>query len=202
MKDTVIEMAQTSAGLVESFVCGNADRIVQGATIMARCLVCGGKILFFGNGGSAADAQHLAAEFVNRFAFERKALAAIALTTDTSVMTSHANDYSFETVFARQIEALGRPNDIAFGISTSGQSKNIIEAQKTARGMGLFVMALSGKDGGQQAKEADFSLVVDSADTPRIQEAQICTGHILCSLVEQILFPQSAASFAQARKGT
>ncbi|MDI6795480.1 MAG: D-sedoheptulose 7-phosphate isomerase [Desulfatibacillaceae bacterium] len=199
MKDLVIETAKTGAGLVESFARQNADRIVEGATIMARCLASGGKILFFGNGGSAADAQHLAAELVNRFAMERKALAAIALTTDTSVLTSHANDYSFETVFARQIQALGKPNDIAFGISTSGQSANVIEAQKTAREMGLFVMALSGKDGGRQIKFADWSLVADSAQTPRIQEAQISAGHILCSLVEQILFPQSAANSAQAQ---
>ncbi len=154
---------------------------------MPDCLKKDGKVMFFGNGGSASDSQHLAAEFVGRFKKERKPLPALALTVDTSILTSLANDYGYEVVFARQIEALGQKNDIAFGISTSGKAKNVACALKQAKKMGIFTIALTGGDGGELAKIADISLIVPSAVTARIQEAHITIGHIICDLVENEL---------------
>ena len=165
--------------------CG--ETIVQAASLMIQCLQSGGKLLFFGNGGSAADAQHLAAEFVGRFVLERQGLPAIALTTDSSILTSVGNDYGFDQVFARQIEALGQPNDVAVGISTSGNSPNVIEAVKKAKKQNVKTIGLAGKDGGALAKSVDLAITVSSTNTARVQECHIAIGHILCELVENEL---------------
>jgi D-sedoheptulose 7-phosphate isomerase len=162
--------------------CGH--RIVEAASLVTECLQSGGKILFCGNGGSAADAQHLAAEFVGHFIIDRHALAAIALTTDSSILTAVGNDYGFEQVFSRQIQALGRPGDVAIGISTSGKSPNVIAAMQEARKLGLKTIGFSGKDGGALAKCVDVPIVVGSTNTARIQECHITIGHLICELAE------------------
>ncbi len=151
------------------------------------CLRGGGKILFFGNGGSAADAQHLATELTVRYVTDRRALAAIALTTDTSALTAAGNDYGFEHIFSRQIEAIGRPGDLALAISTSGTSSNILRALDTARERGLVAAGLTGKGGGEMAGRADPLIVVPSHTTARIQEMHITLGQMLCLGVERAL---------------
>src|SRR5437868_10569684 len=161
--------------------------IFEAADLITMCLQGDGKLLFFGNGGSAADAQHLAAEFVGRFVRERAGLPAIALTTDSSILTAVGNDYGFDQIFARQVQALGRPGDVAIAISTSGNSPNIIEAVKAARKGYLKTIGLSGKDGGLLAKEADLVITVASTTTARIQECHIAVGHLLCELTEEAL---------------
>lgn len=161
-----------------------ADPFQRLAELAAATLAGGGKLLLFGNGGSAADAQHIAAEFVGRFRFDRAALAAIALTTDTSLLTAVANDYGFAAIFARQVEGLGRPGDLALGLSTSGNSVNVLEGLRTARAAGLHAAAFGGGDGGALPGLADPLLLVPSADTPRIQEMHILLGHALCEAVE------------------
>ena len=147
----------------------------------------GGKLLIFGNGGSAADAQHLATELVGRFTRERVALPAIALTTDTSILTAVANDYGFDRVFARQIEALGRPGDVAFGISTSGQSPSVLKALDAAGARGLTTVALTGHDGGPIGATAQIHINVPAASTPRVQEVHGTLIHAICELVERTL---------------
>jgi D-sedoheptulose 7-phosphate isomerase len=165
--------------------CG--ESIVDAAMLMARCLRGGGKLLLFGNGGSAADAQHLAAEFIGRFRIERQALAAIALTTDSSILTAVGNDYGFDQIFARQVQALGRPGDVAIGISTSGNSPNVNSAITQAAKQELKTIGLAGKDGGSLAKCVDISITVASTNVAMIQECHITIGHILCELVENEL---------------
>jgi D-sedoheptulose 7-phosphate isomerase len=165
-----------------------SPRIVDAAQLIAQCLRDGGKVLLFGNGGSAADAQHLAAEFVGRFVLERNALPAIALTTDSSILTAVGNDYGFDQVFARQIQALGRPRDVAIGISTSGNSPNVVKAVSVAAERGLRTIGLAGRDGGVLAKAAEIAITVPSTNTARIQECHIAVGHVLCELVEDALF--------------
>lgn len=150
----------------------------------AQAIRQGGKILFFGNGGSAGDAQHLATELTIRYRSDRVAIAAIALTTDTSALTAAANDYGYDRVFSRQIEALGRPGDVAVGISTSGRSPNVVRALQTARSMGLTATALAGNDGGLLRDLADPLLVVPSSVTARIQEMHIMLGQMLCGALE------------------
>jgi D-sedoheptulose 7-phosphate isomerase len=152
----------------------------------------GNKLLLAGNGGSAADAQHLAAEFVNRYAFGRPGLPAIALTTDSSMLTSIANDSGYEAVFARQLEANGAEGDVFIGISTSGRSPNILAALKQARVMGITTVGLTGHAGGQLPAECDYCLRVPSDNTARVQEAHILLGHTICGLVERELFPADA----------
>ncbi|MGE5478749.1 MAG: D-sedoheptulose 7-phosphate isomerase [Bacteroidales bacterium] len=151
----------------------------------SRALAAGGKILFFGNGGSAADAQHLAAELVVRYRFNGRALAAIALTTDTSTLTACANDFSFDDIFARQVEALMKPDDVAIGISTSGNSPNVLKALEAARAIGGTAAGLAGRDGGKMVGLADPLVVVPSTVTARIQEMHILLGHALCDVLEQ-----------------
>lgn len=158
------------------------------ATLLADTMGGGGKLLVMGNGGSAADAQHIAAEFVGRFLLERKALPAIALTTDTSILTAVGNDYGFNEVFKRQVEALANPLDIVLGISTSGNSPNVIGAMLAAKRIGCKTIGLLGRDGGSIASLVDIALTVPSQATPRIQEAHLIIIHILCDLVEQKLF--------------
>jgi D-sedoheptulose 7-phosphate isomerase len=167
--------------------------IVEAAQAVASCLRSGGKLLFLGNGGSAADAQHLAAELVGHFILERRPLPAMALTTDSSILTAVGNDYGFEQVFSRQIEALGRPGDVAIGISTSGQSANVVAAMRTARKLGLKTIGFAGKDGGALAKCVDIPIVVRSTNTARIQECHITIGHLICELAEQDLLAGEAA---------
>jgi phosphoheptose isomerase len=163
---------------------GIAASIVEAAAAIRGAHRSGGKLLIFGNGGSAADAQHLAAELVNRFQREREAIAAIALTTDASIVTSIGNDYSFDRVFVRQIEALGRPGDIAMGITTSGGSANVVQALDTARARGLRTIALTGRDGGAAGKAADIHVNVPEESTARVQEVHATVIHAICELVE------------------
>jgi D-sedoheptulose 7-phosphate isomerase len=181
IKDLFLESIQVKEDLLHSSI----GQIIDIATLMIESIKKGGKVILFGNGGSASDSQHIAAELVGRFRKERSALAAISLTTNTSILTSLANDYSYEIVFARQIEALGQKNDIAIGISTSGKAKNVAAGIKQAKKMGIKTIALTGGDGGELAKLADISLIVPSLVTARIQEAHITLGHIICELVEQ-----------------
>ncbi len=157
------------------------------AKLMHEALSHGGKLLIFGNGGSAADSQHIAAEFVSKFNYDRRALPAIALTTDTSILTSISNDYAYSRVFARQIEALGRPGDVALGISTSGNSPNVIEAVRIAGEMGLKTVGFTGLNGGKLKAAAEYCFRVPSDSTPRIQEAHITVAHVLCGILEEEL---------------
>ncbi len=162
-----------------------AGDIGKAADIMVDCLMDGKKVIFAGNGGSAADSQHLAAEFVNRFKLERMPMAGLALTTDTSVITSIGNDYSFDDIFSKQIRALGQEGDVFLAISTSGNSKNIINALVVARDKGIKVIGLTGKGGGKMKGMVDTLIEVPSDETARIQEAHILIGHILCEIVEK-----------------
>ena len=164
---------------------GNLDEVVRAAREIRDAHAAGGKLLVFGNGGSAADAQHLAAELVNRFQREREAIAAVALTTDASILTSVANDFSFDRVFVRQIEALGRPGDVALGISTSGTSANVVKGLETARARGLKTIALTGRDGGAVGKAADVHVNVPDESTARVQEVHGTLIHAICELVEE-----------------
>lgn len=189
MENVILQQLEESLRVKRQFIEKHIDNIIFAAEKMAACIRCGNKILIFGNGGSAADAQHLAAEFVNRFKIERPPLAAIALTTDTSILTSIGNDYRFDDIFSKQIEALGKKNDIAWGISTSGNSKNVIQAIKVANDKEIFSIALTGR-AGALAKAAQLVFAVPADDTARIQEAHITLGHIICDLVERTLFPQ------------
>jgi len=161
--------------------------LVAAADAIAAALARGGKVLIFGNGGSAADAQHLAAELVGRFARERRAAAAIALSTDTSILTAVANDYGFERIFARQIEALANAGDVAVGISTSGRSPNVLAALSAARRRGLTTIGLSGSDGGAVATAVDIHVNTPHGDAARVQEVQRTQIHAICALVEETL---------------
>ena len=167
----------------------SSSPLFEAAAAIVRAVRAGGKVLIFGNGGSAADAQHLAAELVGRLERNRRAIAAIALSTDTSILTAVANDYGFERVFARQIEALGRRGDVAVAISTSGASRNVLAGVEAARGAGLVIVALSGRDGGPLGAEADIHVNVAEQDTARVQEVHRTLLHILCELVERELEP-------------
>jgi D-sedoheptulose 7-phosphate isomerase len=160
-------------------------QITTVADLVLGAFKSGRKVLLMGNGGSAADAQHIAAELIGRFKVNRKALPAIALTTDTSILTAVGNDYSFDDVFSRQVSALGNEGDIVIGISTSGNSPNVLNGIRAAKEIGCKTIGMTGKDGGELARLADLSLTVPSRETPRIQEAHITVGHIICSLVEQ-----------------
>ncbi len=162
--------------------------VVKVADTMTKCLRSGNKILFFGNGGSAADAQHLAAELSGRFLKERKSLSGWALTTNSSVLTAIGNDYSFDEVFARQVQGIGTPGDLAFGLSTSGNSPNVLRALDVAREKKLVTVGLTGRLGGKLPSAVDHCICIPSDQTPRIQEAHILTGHILCELIEETLF--------------
>ncbi|MBW2193272.1 MAG: D-sedoheptulose 7-phosphate isomerase [Deltaproteobacteria bacterium] len=189
MENIILNTLRESITVKERFIQNNIERIQNAADRLVACLVSGNKILIFGNGGSAADAQHIAAEFVNRFQIERPPLAAIALTTDTSILTSIGNDYHFDEIFSKQVSALGKKDDIAIGISTSGNSKNVIEAVTTAKDIGLFTIGMTGR-GGKLAECADLLFRVESDTTARIQEAHSILGHILCDLVDRILYPE------------
>jgi D-sedoheptulose 7-phosphate isomerase len=184
MNDKIEKIVRESIRVKEVLLKSETVNIEKAAAAIAKSIKSGGKVLIFGNGGSAADSQHMAAELVGRFKKERKAFPAIALTTDTSTLTALANDYGYDHVFSRQIEALGKPGDIAFGISTSGNSNNVIEAIKKGKSLGLTTIGLTGHDGGKLKKECDITIIVPSKDTPRIQESHTMIIHIICELVE------------------
>ena len=169
------------------------DLVVRAAMEIVRSLHEGGKVLFFGNGGSAADAQHLAAEFTGRYLKERRALPALALHTNTSSLTAIGNDYGFDFVFARQLEALGKPGDVAVGISTSGNSHNVLRAFEAAKARSIYTVALTGGSGGAMRNVADCTICIPSRETPRIQECHLLTGHIICEIAEEMLFDASEA---------
>ena len=187
-KNIILGILNKSLQAKELSIKNNIDRIIQAADLISEAIKSGHKILLFGNGGSAADAQHLAAEFVNRFKIERPPLAALALTTDTSIITSIGNDYHFDEIFSKQVMALGQKGDIAIGISTSGNSGNVFKAVNAAKTSGIFTIGFTGR-GGKLAEAADLTLTVTSDTTARIQEVHITMGHIICDLVDRILFP-------------
>jgi D-sedoheptulose 7-phosphate isomerase len=190
LRETVLQLAKDSVRVKERFFQENVDAIVTIVNLIADTFRRGNKILIFGNGGSAADAQHIAAEFVNRFLFDRAPLPVIALTTDPSVVTSIGNDTDFSLIFARQIEAIGRQADIAWGITTSGQSPNVLAGFRKAKEQGMVTIVFTGKDGGEALRMADYGLHVNATSAPRIQETHITAGHIICELVERELFPR------------
>ena len=188
MEKEIIRIFRESADLKARFVQRNAPLVGKMVRMVTEAFKAGNKVFLFGNGGSAADAQHIAAEFVNRFMIERPPLPAIALSTDTSILTSISNDYGYTDTFSKQIKALGKEGDIAIGISTSGKAANVLKAIRLAKEMGLKTIGLTGGDGGELAKIADLALVVDSPITARIQEVHITIGHILCEMVDRLLF--------------
>jgi D-sedoheptulose 7-phosphate isomerase len=183
IKDILLESIQVKEELLRTGI----SQIIEITNLIIDCLKKNGKVVLFGNGGSASDSQHIAAELVGRFKKDRIALPAIALTTNTSILTALANDYGYEVIFAKQVEALARKNDVVIGISTSGKAKNVALGIKQAKKMGLKTIALTGQDGGELAKLADISLIVPSSVTARIQETHITIGHIICELVEETL---------------
>ena len=184
MKDTIKNEFNEHIKVANSIYC-LTDAIAISAQLCIDCLKSGGKILLFGNGGSAADAQHLAAELIGRYKVERKSLPAIALTTDTSALTSIGNDYGYSDLFCRQVEGLANKGDVAIGISTSGKSINVINALKVASKLDCNTIGFSGQDGGEMNKICNINLAVPSKDTPRIQEMHIVIGHTICHLIDQ-----------------
>ena len=166
----------------------NAALVVEASELVAAAFSAGGKLMVCGNGGSAADAQHIVAEFVNRFEIERPPLPAIALTTDTSVITSIGNDYDFKEIFAKQVKALGKEGDVLLAISTSGNSANVLAAVIAAKKLGIKTISFTGGDGGKLATKADIAINVNAKSTARVQEVHITAGHVLCQLVDYILF--------------
>ena len=187
-KKIIMDYALAGAALRENFLTTHAGAVAAMAKVIAASLAQDGKILFCGNGGSAADSQHLAAEFVNRFLMDRPPLPGIALSTDTSALTAIGNDFGFEHVFSKQVRALGRAGDVLLAISTSGTSPNISEALKAARGIGMITMGLTGKGGGDMPALCDYLLDVPDDSTPLIQEIHITVGHLICRLVDYYLF--------------
>ena len=190
MKDFIAGELRKSAAIIGVIAAdaGLARAIETVARLCVAALRAGDKIMLAGNGGSAADAQHLAAELVGRFSFDRPSLAAIALTTDTSAMTAIGNDYGFDKLFSRQVEALGRPGDVFVGISTSGSSPNVLGALAACRAKGIVTVGLTGRSGGRMAALCDHCLRMPSDETPRIQEGHIVVGHVICGLVEREMF--------------
>ncbi len=187
MQQRIATILNASAQLKQQVVADLCPEIEQAISMIIATLHAGGKVALCGNGGSAADAQHIAGELVGRFRQERQGLAAIALTTDTSILTAVANDYGFDAVFARQVEALLQPGDVLIAISTSGDAQNVVEAARTAREHNIKTVGLSGASGGELAKVVDLCLQVPSQQTPRIQEVHITIGHIICEMVEEAL---------------
>ncbi len=184
MKKHIEKIFNDSIVVKQATFTKNSDAIVAAAEIILKCLKSGRKIFFFGNGGSAAESQHIAAEYIGRFQKERRALPAIALTTDTSIITALGNDYSFDIIFARQLEGLAQAGDVAYGISTSGNSKNVVAGIKKAKELGLKTITLTGNTGGELAKLSDVSIIIPSPITARIQESHLCVSHTICELVE------------------
>lgn len=189
MTDQISAIVADSLEVKRRFFNDHGTDVQRAADLIADAFKANGKLLVFGNGGSAADAQHIAGELVNRFLLDRRALPAVALTTDGGVLTCIGNDAGFENVFARQIEALGTKGDVCLAISTSGTSPNVTAACEQARKQGMVVIGLLGRDGGQAAALCDLALIVPSNDTQRIQETHNLIAHIVCELVEAKLFP-------------
>jgi D-sedoheptulose 7-phosphate isomerase len=188
MKDTIIKVFEESAQIKVKFARDNADRILEVAQLIAQTFRNGKKVLLFGNGGSATDASHIAAEFVNRFLMERPPLPAIALNTDVAVLTSISNDYDYSQVFSKQLSALGHEGDVAIGLSTSGNSPNVIKALDVAKKNGIKTVVLTGGTGGNMANLADYTFIVPTKTTARVQETHITLGHVICQLVDEELF--------------
>lgn len=193
MEKIVSQILSESLKTSEAFVKENLQGLIALAEKVSAAFKSDGKLLICGNGGSAADAQHIAAEFVNRFVMERPPLPALALTTDTSVITSIGNDYSFKEIFSKQVKALGVEGDVLLAISTSGNSENVLEAVKAAKSLGIYTAGLLGNDGGKLAKQVHTAFIAKSRVTARVQEAHILGGHILCHLVDYILFQKDVA---------
>ncbi len=188
MRDKVQKLFRESIEVKQKFIDENVDTVIEVSRLIADTFSRGNKLLLFGNGGSACDASHIAAEFVNRFKKERPALPAIALNTDIAVLTSIANDYAYEEIFARQVKALAQNGDVAVAISTSGNSPNVLKAVDVAKKKKLKTVAFTGAKGDKLASESDYVFAVPSDDTPRIQETHITIAHALCQMVEEILF--------------
>ncbi|OYT98998.1 MAG: phosphoheptose isomerase [Burkholderiales bacterium PBB1] len=192
IKSTILsQMAETQAVMAAM---ASDVKLVQTLETVAEACVKSlgqrGKLLFMGNGGSAADSQHLAGELVSRFAYDRPGLSAVALTVDTSILTAIGNDYGYESLFSRQVEALGQPGDVLFGFTTSGKSPNILKALRTARAMGLVTVGMTGNRGEAITQLVDHCVEIPSACTPNIQEGHIVVGHIICGLIEASIFPK------------
>jgi D-sedoheptulose 7-phosphate isomerase len=195
MKTSIIAIFAESIAAKERFLRENGDTLEKVIDLIARAFKTGRKLLLCGNGGSAADAQHIAAEFVNRYLIERPPLPALALTTDTSALTSIVNDYGPEEVFAKQIQALGKAGDVMLAISTSGNSPNIVRALEVCRACGIHTIGLTGGTGGKIAALVDYLLCVSATTvTPRIQETHILVGHVICEMVDHKLFPTERRS--------
>lgn len=190
--ERINQIVRESLEAKKSFFDSQAEEVARAAELVIASVQAGGKVLIIGNGGSAADAQHIAAELVNKLNFDRPPIAAIALTTDSSILTSVGNDSSFDDLFERQVRALGRRDDVLFAISTSGNSRNVLRAVDAARELGIKTIALAGRDGGKLADRVDVALVVHESSTQRIQETHITIGHILCELVEDALYGPSS----------
>ncbi len=188
MEEIIEKILSDSMKVKETFIRDNVSNLILLAEKIANAFMNDRKLMLCGNGGSAADAQHIAAEFVNRFMLERPPLPALALTTDTSIITCIGNDYSFDDIFSKQIKALGMEGDVLLAISTSGNSKNVLSAARDAQAQGIYVAGLLGADGGKLNGLVDVALVVDSKVTARVQESHILAGHIICYLVDHILF--------------
>ncbi|HYA86264.1 MAG TPA: D-sedoheptulose 7-phosphate isomerase [Nitrospirota bacterium] len=188
MKDAIIKAFDESAQIKVKFVRENIDKIIDVVQLIAQAFREGKKVMLFGNGGSAMDASHIAAEFVNRFIMERPPLPAIALNTDTAVLTSISNDYDFSQVYSKQLSALGHEGDVVVGISTSGNSPNVIKAIEVAKKNGMKTVIMTGGTGGKMASMADFAFIVPTRVTARIQETHITLGHAICQMVDEELF--------------
>jgi len=189
MRDEIIKCFDASLQAKKSFLENSLDTLIAVIDVVAQALARGNKVMLFGNGGSAADAQHIAAEFVNRFRIERPPLAALALTTDSSALTSIANDYDYREVFAKQVRALGKEGDVAIGISTSGKSPSVLEALLACQKLKIVSIGLTGGDGGKMAPVVDYLLcVAGTTETARIQETHILVGHVICEMVDRKLF--------------
>ena len=190
MIERIQQIARESIEAKRAFFDSHAEKVAIAADLIINAIQSGGKVLIFGNGGSAADAQHIAAELVNRLNYDRPPIAAIALTTDTSILTSIGNDSTFDELFERQLRAIGRAGDVAIAISTSGNSPNVLRAVEAARELRIKTIALAGRSGGKLAAAVDLALVVEAQSTQRVQETHITIGHILCEIIEEELFPQ------------
>jgi D-sedoheptulose 7-phosphate isomerase len=193
MKDAIIKAFDESIRVKQAFLRDNLETLMQAIDAVSKSFRSGNKLMIFGNGGSAADAQHIAAEFTNRFLIERPPLPAIALTTDSSALTAIANDYDYSQIFAKQVRALGKADDIALAISTSGNSPNVIAAIEVCKQQKIATIGLTGGNGGKMAGKVDYLLrVSEGKNSPRIQETHILVGHVICDIVDQLLFPSQA----------
>ena len=190
MKESIVKAFDESIRVKQAFLRDNLEALTQAIDALVAAFKRGNKLLLFGNGGSAADAQHIAAEFTNRFLIERPPLPAIALTTDSSALTAIANDYDYAQVFAKQVQALGKPEDIAIAISTSGNSPNVLAAIEACKKLNISTIGLTGGSGGKMIGKVDYMLcVAEGKNSPRIQETHILVGHVICDIVDQKLFP-------------